>query len=554
MKCIHLFLGLAFLLSNSSLSYAQAPSNWFNLDAQTDQLLGVSTEKTYQKLTQGRKPTPIVVAVLDNGVDYEHEDLKDKMWVNPGEIPGNGIDDDQNGYIDDVHGWNFLGNPNGENVQFDNLELTRLYVEYQSEFEGKSEADIPKKDKERFLEWQEWGKLIEKKNESIKEDYAFYSLLNQALVRLKEDLPSPITKESLKTYKASSEIMDQVSQLFLGMMDQYNWEFKDLEKDIQNGYDYFHTQAKHYDTELDARSIVGDNYSDLDERSYGNNDVRGPDAEHGTHVAGIIGAKRNNQLGIDGVAAPVQIMAVRMLAAGDERDKDVANAIRYAVDNGASVINMSFGKGQSPNKKVVDEAVKYAMKHDVLLVHAAGNDGAENLADNNFPVDYFAKKKLFAPRYANNWIEVGASTPSDNENLPASFSNYSNFFVDVFAPGVEMYSTVPYNQYETFGGTSQAAPVVSGIAAMLRAYFPELTAKQVKQIIMDSAVRQKAMVNMPGSPSTKVPFRQLSVTGGVVNLYGAFQLASQTKGKKKIKNGAGAQSVNQKGKKEQAIP
>ena len=171
--------------------------------------------------------------------------------------------------------------------------------------------------------------------------------------------------------------------------------------------------------------------------------------------------------------------------------------IRYAVDNGAAVINMSFGKGESPNKEVVDEAVKYALKNDVLLVHGSGNDAKEVTFANNFPNDRFDKKGLFAPRYAKNWLEVGASTFSEDENLVASFSNYSADKVDVFAPGVEIYSTVPDDKYKNLQGTSMASPYVAGLAALLRSYFPTLTAAQVKSIIMESSSKQKYRVINP---------------------------------------------------------
>ena len=159
-----------------------------------------------------------------------------------------------------------------------------------------------------------------------------------------------------------------------------------MKTDSQNKLDYA------YNPDYDSRKlIVKDNYADSNERFYGNNDVEGPDALHGTHVAGIVGAVVGNEIGSDGIARNVKLMSVRAVPDGDERDKDVANAIRYAVDNGATIINMSFGKGYSWDKKAVDEAVKYAAKHDVLLVHAAGNSGQNNDKTDNFPNDFIGK-------------------------------------------------------------------------------------------------------------------------------------------------------------------
>lgn len=552
MKRVIFFLWFQVMVISLS---AQAPANWFNLDLEKDGVAGVSTEQMYEKLTGGRKPQTVVVAVIDSGVDFEHEDLKDIMWVNPGEIAGNGIDDDNNGYIDDVHGWNFLGNANGENVKYDNLEVTRLFAKYRSTFEGKKREDIPKGDRALYDKWVGWKELIDRKSAAVQEDYRDYSLLKQAMDRLKEEIPEPITKEKIKGFKSDTDVLNQVAAMFVNIMEQYNMDFPALEKDVNSGYEYFSAQINYYDPSINSRKIVGDNYEDLNEIGYGNSDVRGPDAMHGTHVAGIIAAVRDNDIGMNGVAANVRIMSLRAVPEGDEHDKDVANAIRYAVDNGASIINMSFGKGESPQKQAVDDAVRYAAKNDVLLIHAAGNEGQENSAVNNYPNDRFLKKGLFKPRYAENWIEVGASSWEDDETLAADFSNYSNFYVDVFAPGVEIYSTTPFNEYENLQGTSMASPVVAGIAAVIRSYFPDLTAKQVKQVIMDSVVRKKQAVNVPGKEGAQMPFGQLSVTGGIVNVYQAFELAAQTKGKKKKSSRqAGMSGQGANGKKRQAVP
>ncbi|MEM6770953.1 MAG: S8 family serine peptidase, partial [Bacteroidota bacterium] len=301
-------------------------------------------------------------------------------------------------------------------------------------------------------------------------------------------------------------------------------------KELEGAAEYFSGQVEYnYNVDFDAREIVGDNPDNLDDRNYGNNDVMGPDAGHGTHVAGIIAAVRDNNMGVNGVGgAMVEIMSVRTVPNGDERDKDVANAIRYAVDNGASIINMSFGKGYSPYKKEVDAAMKYAEKNDVLLVHAAGNDGKMLTLTNNYPNDTYEGKK----KTGKTWIEVGASSAFYDEKLPASFSNYNGKFVDVFAPGRDIYSTVPGSKYETFNGTSMAAPMVAGIAALLRSYFPDLKATQVRDIILESALPVSIQVTKPGSEET-VAFGALSATGGLANAYSAVKMAEKTKGKKK---------------------
>ena len=527
------------LLFAFTLGYSQtsAPNNWFNLDLGQDNVPGVSTERAYEQLLKGRKSTTVVVAVLDSGVDYEHEDLRDVMWVNEGEIPGNGIDDDNNGYVDDIHGWNFLGNKSGENIQYDNLEVTRLYREYSKMFEGKDPEKLSKKEKELYKKYKEYGKVIEDKRSELEEEAGTFVAIATAINSLAEEIgKDEITTEDLAQYKSDNPLLMYAAQITQNMMAQ-GQSFERLQKDFNDYAEHLAAEYEyHYNLEFDPRSEVGDDFSDPYDRNYGNNDVRGPDAMHGTHVSGIIAAERNNGLGMNGVANNVRIMSVRTVPDGDERDKDVAAAIVYAVDNGASVINMSFGKGASPRKDIVDEAVKYASDHDVLIIHAAGNDNKQVTSDNNFPTDKFEKRSgflgLFGPKYAENWVEVGAINWQNDESLVAPFSNYSPDYVDVFAPGMEIYSTTPFNEYENQQGTSMAAPVVTGVAAVIRSYFPDLTAQQVKQVVMESAVRQNKKVKEPGS-EVLVPFSQLSVTGGIVNAYDAIQLASQVKGKKK---------------------
>ena len=528
----------------------KAPDNWFHLDIEQDNIPGVSSQKAYEQLLKEKKGQRVIVAVLDSGVDYDHEDLKEVMWVNPGEIAGNGKDDDGNGYVDDIHGWNFIGNKNGENVEHDNIEMTRTYALYRKKYEDANPEKLSKKERKEYETFEKYGEIIETKKSEIGPQLENLQFTIQLFDMMKANFDKEdVSKEELKNIKTSDQLLQRASQAFVGMMEESGMSFKELGDYFEELNDYFAGQIYHYDPDLDSRKIVGDDYSNPYETGYGNSNVEGPDAGHGTHVAGIIGASRNNGIGIDGIANNVEIMSVRVVPDGDERDKDVANAIRYAVDNGASIINMSFGKGESPRKEIVDKAVKYALKHDVLLIHAAGNDGSQNQADNNFPNDRLQKPGLFKSRFAKNWIEVGANHWTIDENLPASFSNYSNEFVDVFAPGTEIYSTVPNDGYKDQQGTSMAAPVVAGVAAILRSYFPDLTAQQVKEILLTSSVKQKLKVVKPGT-SEQVPFSQLSTSGGVVNTYNAVRMAQTVKGKKKKKKNSygGGASGGGKGK------
>ncbi len=563
MNLRRILVACSLLLSFTlGISQTSAPQNWFNLDPAQDNVPGVSTEKAYEKLLAGKKGKTVVVAVLDSGVDYEHEDLKDIMWVNEDEIPGNGIDDDKNGYVDDIHGWNFLGNKSGENIQYDNLEVTRLYREYDKMFAGKGPDGLTKKEKALYKKYKEYEKVIEEKRTELEEEAGTFVAIATAVNALSDEIGKDVvSKEDLAQFESDNPLLMYAAQISQTLMDQ-GQTFEQIRKDINDYAEHLAAQYEyHYNLEFDPRPEVGDDFTNPYDRDYGNSDVRGPDALHGTHVAGIIAAKRDNGLGMNGVADNVRIMSVRTVPDGDERDKDVAAAIVYAVDNGASVINMSFGKGASPRKELVDEAVKYAHDHDVLIIHAAGNDNKQISSDNNFPTDEFEKRSgflgLFGSKYAENWIEVGALNWQNDESLVAPFSNYSPDYVDIFAPGMEIYSTTPFNEYENQQGTSMAAPVVTGVAAVIRSYFPDLTAEQVKQVIMESAVRQNKKVKEPGS-EVLVPFSQLSVTGGVVNAYEAIQLAGKVKGKKKGAKGTAANDSgsdsNKKDKKSVAVP
>ena len=516
------------------------PQNWFLMDSQ-EGYQGVSAERTYKELLAGKKGQTIIVAVIDSGVDVEHEDLRDVVWTNTDEIPGNGIDDDRNGYVDDIHGWNFLGNADGTNVNEEQLEVTRLLRFYRQKFDGMSEDQVKgKKAKRQYALYKKIEKEVTENREKNMTRAATYEGVLKAVDQMSATLGKPasqITKADLMDMKTDDATVSGMATRMASQMDDET-SLADIRGEIDGAYKYFYNQSMYYyNPDINPREAVGDNYADSYEKGYGNADPEGPDAMHGTHVAGIIAATRGNDVGMDGVADNVQIMSIRAVPDGDEHDKDVANAILYAVDNGASIINMSFGKGYGWDKEAVDKAVKYAEKNDVLLVHAAGNSSQNNDNTDNFPNDGFVRKgffgKLFGSKYADNWIEVGALNFKQGEDMPAPFSNYGKENVDLFAPGVKIYATVPGDEYAWLQGTSMASPVVAGTAAMLRSYFPSLTAAQVKEILMDTTVPMNTKVKQPGTDEM-VKFSDLSVSGGIVNVYRAVQKAEKTKGKKKV--------------------
>lgn len=505
------------------LSYAQQKPNWQNLDLKTDSVFGISTEKAYKELLKGKKSTPVIVAVLDGGVDLNHEDLKRVIWSNKKEIAGNGIDDDKNGYIDDIHGWNFLGGKNGS-IEFENLELTRLVRRDMARFADVTAANVEAKDKAAYDTFIANRTALEKRLATAKSDYqgitGFKYYLDLVVKKIGKDNPTLADFQNFKPVTRQEEGIQAAITDVLKKEPDFNTFY---ESQIVAGVKQTKEQVEYnLNLEYDPRSIVGDDQANDNERYYGNNDVKGPDALHGTHVAGIIGADRNNAIGIKGIADNVMIIGVRNTPNGDERDKDVANAIRYAADNGAKVLNMSFGKGYSWNKAVVDEAVKYAVSKDVLLVQAAGNDNQDIDVENNFP-----SRKYLDGGVANSYIVVGASDSKDDETLKAPFSNYGKTAVDVFAPGVAIRSTVPDNKYLNEDGTSMAAPVVTGLAALIRSYYPKLTAVQVKEIILKSVVKINHPVNNRKDADTvSMSFADLCVTGGIVNAYNALKLAA----------------------------
>ena len=437
----------SILIIASSSIFAQAlpgTLNWYNGEG-----TGMFTNKAYG-LLKNKKSQPVIVAVIDSGVDIEHEDLKGKIWVNTDEIPNNNIDDDKNGYIDDVYGWNFIGNANGQNLDAACLEKTRILKVLMDKYDGVDAASI-KNDKEFEL-------YLEVKSE---------------------------VENGIAEYEPYLESLDQFDA--------------DTRKYITDQIDYL------LNVNFDDRALIGDNPDDFNDKYYGNPNVEGPDALHGTHVAGIIAALRGNGLGGDGVADNVKIMSVRTVPNGDENDKDVALAIRYAVDNGAMVINMSFGKNYSPYQDKVMEAILYADSKGVLMVHASGNDAKDTDVEPNFPTALYDAQD--SPTL--HWLSVGAST-KDKDGLVASFSNFGRHSVDVFAPGFEIYNSVPQSDYQNLQGTSMASPMVAGVAAMLKSYFPSLSMLQIREAIVSSVTIQKELTKLCNS-------------GGTVNVYNAVK-------------------------------
>ncbi len=510
--------------SYSNLTMIQAPINvqkklklkeaqlnrWSHLDIVKDTVPGMSVDRAYDELLKGRKGVTVIVGIVDSGVDIDHEDLKSKIWTNSKEIPGNGIDDDKNGYIDDIHGWNFLGDITKENIEYERIIANKNIVDDKTYKEAKAEND---------------KNVVKSTTGKIQLEEMIANATNADVVLTKHFGKANYTIEDINAISSTdAEIIK--SKNILQRVNSFGVTLPEFKAEVQKELDGYIKVVNGDNLKTNYRKILGDNPDDLTDTKYGNNNVMGPDKEeilHGTHVAGIVAQVRHNGLGGDGIANNVEILTVRAVPDGDEYDKDIALGIRYAVDNGAKVINGSFGKSYSPHKQWVYDAIKYAESKDVLIVHAAGNDAKDIDVANNYPNDSDDKINEFA----DNMLTVGALNFDYGNKVVARFSNFGKINVDVFAPGVQIYATTPNNTYKLLQGTSMASPNVAGVAALIRSYYPKLTAKQVKHIIMDSGVSITTDVVVGGKASDVRPFANLSKSGKIVNAYNAILMADK---------------------------
>lgn len=510
--------------STASLAQISAPLNikkvaplkenelkrWSHLDIVNDTIPGMSVDRAYAELLKGKQGVKVIVGIVDSGVDIEHEDLKSVIWTNTKEIPENGIDDDKNGYVDDIHGWNFLGDITKENLEYERIIKNKDLVDEVTYQEAKAVND--KKIADAATGKARMEQMIVTINES-----------DATLVR--HFGKSVYTIDEVNTI-VSQEPEMQKSKAAMQQMLSFNLPIADLKVAVQKQLDGFNAILSGDNLNTNYRDVVGDNPNDINDTKYGNNNVMGPDKNeilHGTHVAGIVAQVRNNNIGGDGIADNVEILTVRAVPDGDEYDKDIALGIRYAVDNGAKVINGSFGKSFSPHKQWVYDAIKYAEKKDVLIVHAAGNSAEDIDTYNNYPNDSDDK----VTEFADNMITIGALNFEYGDKVVARFSNIGKVNVDVFAPGVKIYATTPNDSYRHLQGTSMASPNVAGVAAVIRSYYPNLSASQVKHILMDSGVAITADVIVGGNPKDSRSFTALSKSGKIVNAYNALLMADK---------------------------
>ena len=523
MKITHLLIVaiLGFCLSANAQTAKKSKltdnqlKRWSHLDLEKDSIPGMSVDRAYNEFLKGRKGVKVIVGIVDSGVDIEHEDLKSMVWTNKKEIAGNGKDDDRNGYVDDIHGWNFLGDITKENLEYERIVNNKSLVD-EATYNLALTKFNKKKDESKTVKVQ----MEQTLNAVNKADETISKLLGKTVYTI-DEVTAIVTED--KDVEKSKNIM----QRMLG----FGLPVAQLKIEIQKQLDAATATTNAEKPYKNYRTTLGDNPNDIKDAKYGNNNVIGPDKDealHGTHVAGIVAQSRFNSKGGDGVANNVLILTVRAVPDGDEYDKDIALGIRYAVDNGAKVINGSFGKNYSPHKDWVFDAIKYAASKDVLFVHAAGNDSKDIDQAPNFPNDADGAN----PEYANNVLTIGALNFEYGASQMANFSNYGKENVDIFAPGVQIYATTPNNTYSYLSGTSMAAPNTAGVAALIRAYYPSLKAVQVKQIIMESGTPLTNSFNLAGTNGNQTNLSSISKTGKIVNAYNALLMAEKMTSKK----------------------
>lgn len=502
--------------------FTHHPQNWHMLSFAKDSVYGIETNKAYEEILKGKTSKKVIVAVIDAGVDINHEDLKSIIWTNKKEIPGNGIDDDGNGYIDDIHGWNFLGSADGKtNIEFATSEDDREYVRLSRLYEHTDTTKLNATDKKYLNQVKRKSSLAQSirslessKNLATKVDsidrYFRKKFPNQVVTlqtlydttpEFEKDKDLILMYELLKMRAQASKYTPELPINVLYKISPF------MVSSAENNL-----QSQYVSSSKDDRVVVMAGLKPG--QNWGNNQLSFKNSDHGTHVAGAIAAVRGNNIGMDGIADNVEIMPIRVVVPqGDEYDEDVAKAIRYAVDNGATIINMSFGKRISPKKELVDEAIRYAEKKDVLIVRGGGNftENADQFVF--YPSQFYNNGKA-----ASNVITVGATSPFGEI---MGFSNYGKKSIDLFAPGFDVYSTGIDNTYSGMHGTSMASPVVCGVATLLRSYYPKLSAAAVKNILMQT------VTIVPEEWQGKQKLQNISVSGGIVNAYEALKLASQ---------------------------
>jgi cell wall-associated protease len=503
---------------------------WYYFDLSSDSIPGISLERAKQEQLINKKGKKVLLALIDGDIDTQHEMIKDYLWKNEYEIPNNGLDDDLNGYIDDLNGWNFWGNRNTADINDKSqYEYVRIINKLDPYFKNKSIDNISSDSLAMFQMYLKAKKRYQKEYDTqIVEMRSFISELEEAYYHQKDtilkvypDLTFQI--DSIKKIKSDNKRINTIKDNLIYY----------LNVDIENGIEGLKRRLSfdencYLNFDFKDRFIVNDDVNDLFDVNYGNPKINYPNhfGNHGTSVlsqiTSIFKFVDNKNL---------KIMTLLTAVYGNEHDKDIALAIKYAVNNGAQIIVFTMSKEFSSHNEWVKEAIEYAASKDVLIIKAAGNYGYNLSLNDYYPND----KNTDETEFVNNFINVGASTKNLNKNLIADFSCYSDKEVDIMAPGSEITIAIQNNQYEISDGTSFAAPIVAGIAALLKSYYPDLKAHEIKEILMESGTVIDLEVEIKdeqGNPK-KVPFSSLSKSGKIVNAYQALVLAQRYQKNKK---------------------
>lgn len=543
-KVFFLFVLVCYSCSVKVLSLTDSKKNnqnWHHKDFAKDSVFGISLNKWYAESNVKKNKNRIIVAVVDTQIDLEHRNLRSKIWVNIQEVPNNGVDDDKNGYVDDVNGWNFVGLKRAGYYRFDHFEYTRILRHKDLFF---SENKNPKYDSLVF-------KRAEKFQEYYSEYYKNWLSSNVFLLTKWKKSVDALNHFFPKNDYTYSQL-DSLYEIYKNNNKSYQERKRDNDEDLGALIDYmrvnYEVEIKNYDDLLRRKnqndSILNRNLNvDLEIRNnvpqdrkngYGNSKMNVNKSQniHSTMVSSLIAGNTKNNIGTKGFHENILIMPISISVSGDEHDQDIANAIYYAVDNGAKVINMSFGKDFSLTQDLVTEALIYAQKHDVLVVHISGNDSCSIDKNTYYPIDYdyYNQNEM-----VTNFINVGSISKRTDSTMVSPFSSYGKQNVDIFAPGEEIYVAKPGNEYGYDSGTSLAAPMVSGTAALIWLYYPKLTVQEVKSIILESGITVDQKVIKPGTDNEMVPFSELCKTGKILNTYNAMKMAEEVSKMKKQK-------------------
>lgn len=532
----------------------QSDLDWYNCSFGEDGVYGAEVNKAYEFLKGKKVKKRPVVALIGTGLDVEHEDLKQAIWVNPGE-QADGKDRDKNGFIDDINGWNFLGGKNGQVmerlIQEGDREFLRLkdkyadYITSNGEFfkiiDGKRvKVSAP----ENLSEYSYYKNVVMPESQLAR----IYGGWNMAYViaeygqKFKEDLRAKfpgqrITLQEFQTCYDPNAPQDTLSDVTFTLIatafqlyktDDLDFVYKTfVETGVARGKESYEEALKAYGYD-GRKDIVGDDYLNINDNKYGNNVLLTSDAGLGTMQGGIIGGKRGNGLGNDGIMDEAEIMALRVTASGGEPYiKDMVLAIRYAADHGVDIIvlpqqNTLYPDGQ---KEWMIEALRYAESKGILVIVPAW-ELSQDLAKQTF----YPNRRMTGDKELTNLMVISSS---DKEGNPSLNANYGAKELDLFAPGINIYSAYTGDTYQIGSGVGLASASVAGVAALIKAYYPHLTGSQIRDILLESVTSRKGVevekgIEVDGKQTQDLfLFDDLCLSGGILNAYQAIMAADK---------------------------